>query len=426
MIKNERYLPRLVDKIVEETLAISGAVHMMGPKYCGKTWTSKYHCNSFFQLDSPEEDYRNLRLAKVDLRYALEGEHPRLIDEWQLLPAVWDAVRIAVDDEGGKGMYVLSGSSTPKRESRPFHSGLGRILPVKMRTMSLFESNDSDGTVSLKGLFDGEHINTPIKEISLDHLMNLTIRGGWPANLTLDTDKAAKAMSFYARQICYEDLLAVDNSKEPARMMRVLRSLSRNESTLASGNVIAKDIKEFDDDIITDDTTRAYVSVLDRMCLTEDQEAFNPNLRSSVRVGKTPKRHLTDPALAISALGLTKDMLLDDLNTYGLMFEAMCERDLGIYAYVNGGKLLHYRDGKGRKIDAVVEMPDGRWGAFEIKLGAGSIDDGAESLKRIDTMIRDDPNGRPPEFLAVICGMSSAAYMREDGVYVIPITSLGP
>ena len=426
MIKNERYLPRLVDKIVEETLAISGAVHMMGPKYCGKTWTSKYHCNSFFQLDSPEEDYRNLRLAKVDLRYALEGEHPRLIDEWQLLPAVWDAVRIAVDDEGGKGMYVLSGSSTPKRESRPFHSGLGRILPVKMRTMSLFESNDSDGTVSLKGLFDGEHINTPIKEISLDHLMNLTIRGGWPANLTLDTDKAAKAMSFYARQICYEDLLAVDNSKEPARMMRVLRSLSRNESTLASGNVIAKDIKEFDDDIITDDTTRAYVSVLDRMCLTEDQEAFNPNLRSSVRVGKTPKRHLTDPALAISALGLTKDMLLDDLNTYGLMFEAMCERDLGIYAYVNGGKLLHYRDGKGREIDAVVEMPDGRWGAFEIKLGAGSIDDGAESLKRIDTMIRDDPNGRPPEFLAVICGMSSAAYMREDGVYVIPITSLGP
>ena len=426
MIKNERYLPRLVDKIVEETLAISGAVHIMGPKYCGKTWTSKYHCNSFFQLDSPEEDYRNLRLAKVDLRYALEGEHPRLIDEWQLLPAVWDAVRIAVDDEGGKGMYILSGSSTPKRESRPFHSGLGRILPVKMRTMSLFESNDSDGTVSLKGLFDGEHINTPIKEISLDHLMNLTIRGGWPANLTLDTNEAAKAISFYARQICYRDLLAVDNSKEPARMMRVLRSLSRNESTLASGNVIAKGIKEFDDDIITDDTTREYVSVLDRMCLTEDQEAFNPNLRSSVRVGKTPKRHLTDPALAISALGLTKDMLLDDLNTYGLMFEAMCERDLGIYAYVNGGKLLHYRDGKGREIDAVVEMPDGRWGAFEIKLGAGSIDDGAESLKRIDTMIRDDPNGRPPEFLAVICGMSSAAYMREDGVYVIPITSLGP
>lgn len=292
-------------------------------------------------------------------------------------------------------MHILSCSSTPKRESRPFHSGLGRILPVKTRTMSLFESNDSDGAVSLKGLFDGEHINTPIKEIPSDHLMDLTIRGGWPADLTLDTDKAAKAMSFYARRIRYGDLLAVDNSKGPARMMRVLRSSSCNESTLASGNAIAKDIKEFDDDIMTDDTTREYVSVLDRMCLTEDREAFNPNLGSSVRVGKTPKRHLTDPALATSASGLTKDMLLDDLNTYGLMFGAMCERDLGIYAYVNGGKLLHCRDGKGREIDAVVEMPDGRCGAFGIELGASSIDDGAESLKRIDAMIRDDLNGRP-------------------------------
>ena len=426
MIKNERYLPRLVDDIVEETLAISGAVHMTGPKYCGKTWTSKYHCNSFYQLDSPEGDYRNLRLAKVDLRYALEGEHPRLIDEWQLLPAVWDAVRIAVDDEGGKGMYILSGSSTPKKESRPFHSGLGRILPVRMRTMSLFESNDSDGRVSLKGMFEGRYANTQIKVISLDTLVDLTIRGGWPANLSLDTDRAAKAMSFYVRQICYEDLLAVDNSKEPARMMRVLRSLSRNESTLASKNAIARDIKEYDDDVITDDTTREYMLTLDRMCLIEDQEAFNPNLRSSVRVGKTPKRHLTDPALAISALGLTKKMLLDDLDTFDHMFEAMCERDLGIYAYVNGGRLLHYRDAKDREIDVVVEMPDGRWGAFEIELGAGSIDEGAENLKRMDAMIRDDPNGRPPEFLAVICGMSSAAYMREDGVHVIPITSLGP
>ena len=426
MLKNERYLPRLVDTIVDETLTVSGAVQMKGPKYCGKTWTSKYHCNSFYQLDLANDNYPNLRLAKVDLGYALKGEYPRLIDEWQLLPAVWDAVRNTVDEEGRKGMYILSGSSTPKKDVRPFHSGLGRIAPVKMRTMSLYESGDSDGSVSLKGMFDGRFVNTPIKEISLDTLLDLTIRGGWPGNLGLKPAQAAKAMSVYAHQICYEDLLTVDSSKDPARMMRILRSLSRNETTMASRNVIAKDIKEFDDDTITDDTVGEYISVLDRMCLIEDQRAFNPNLRSSVRVGKRPKRHLTDPALAISVLGLTKEMLLNDLNTFGFMFEAMCERDLQVYAYVNDANLYHYRDGKGREIDAVIEMPDGRWGAFEIKLGADGIEDGAESLKNMDNLIRNDPNGRPPEFMAVICGMSSAAYRREDGIFVIPITSLRP
>lgn len=426
MIENKRYLPRLVDGIVEETLAIAGAVHMKGPKYCGKTWTSKYHSNSFYQLDLPDGDYRNLRLAKVDIGYALNGDNPRLIDEWQLLPAVWDAVRNTVDEAGRKGMYILSGSSTPKTESKPYHSGLGRIAPVHMRTMSLFESLNSDGIISLNGLFKGVFPNSPIRDISLDTLLELTIRGGWPGNLDLNGPQAAKAMSVYARQICYEDLPAVDRSKDPGRMMRVLRSLARNESTLASRSVLAKDIKEFDDDLITADTVGEYISVLDRMCLIEDQAAFNPNLRSSVRVGKTPKRHLADPALAISALGLTKDMLLGDLNTFGFMFEALCERDLQIYAYANGGELYHYRDGKGREIDAVVQMPDGRWGAFEIKLGAGAIDEGADNLKMIDAFIRDDPKGKPPDFLAVICGMSSAAYMREDGVYVMPITMLGP
>ncbi len=426
MIENDRYLPRLVDGIVEETLAVSGAVHMKGPKYCGKTWTSKHHCSSFYQLDLPDGDYRNLKLARLDLGYALKGDSPRLIDEWQLLPAVWDAVRSTVDEKGLKGMYILSGSSTPKKGSKPLHSGLGRIAPVSMRTMSLFESKDSDGTVSLKGMFGGRFVNTPVKDVLLDTVLDLTVRGGWPGNLGLNPSQAAKAMSVYARQLCYEDLPAVDGSKDPARMMRVLRSLSRNESTLASRKTIAGDMKEFDDDTISEDTVGEYISVLDRMCLIENQGAFNPNLRSSVRVGKTPKRHLTDPALAISALGLTREMLLDDLNTFGFMFEAMCERDLQIYAYANGGSLYHYRDGKGREIDAVVEMPDGRWGAFEIKLGAGAVDEGAENLKDMDALIRGDPDGRPPEFLAVICGMSSAAYMRDDGVYVVPITSLGP
>ena len=425
-MNDERYLPRLVDPIVDETLTISGAVHMKGPKYCGKTWTSKRHCNSFYQLDLPTDNYRNLRLAKLDLSYAMDGDLPRLIDEWQLLPAVWDAVRNTVDEEGRKGMYILSGSSTPKKGEEPYHSGLGRISPVRMRTMSLYESKDSDGYVSLKGLFEGRFANTPIRDVGLDKLLDLTMKGGWPGNLDLTPVQAVKAVSVYATQICYEDMPKVDIRKNPDRMMRMLRSLSRNETTLASMNTIAKDLKEFEDDVITADTVGEYMSVLDRMCLIEDQKAFNPNLRSSTRVGKTPKRHLTDPALAIAVLGISKKMLLDDLNTFGYMFEAMCERDLQIYAYVNGGELYHYRDGKGREIDAVVEMPDGRWGAFEIKLGTGSIDEAADSLRRMYELISNDSKGRPPEFMAVICGMSSAAYRREDGIYVIPITSLGP
>ena len=426
MIKNDRYLPRLVDSIVDETLAVIGAVHLNGPKCCGKTWTSKHNCNSFYQLDQPDGNYNNLKLAKADLGYALNGDYPRLIDEWQLLPAVWDAVRNSVDDKGHKGIFILSGSSTPKEESRPFHSGLGRIATVHMRTMSLFESKNSDGTVSLKGLFDGNFANTHMKEVSLNTILDLTIRGGWPGNLGLDPTQISKTISAYARQLCYEDLFTVDRSKDPARMMRVLRSLSRNESTLASRNILAKDMKEFEDDVISDDTVGEYISALDKMYLIENQEAFNPHLRSSIRVRKTPKRHLTDPALAISMLGLTKDMLLNDLDTFAFMFEAMCERDLQIYAYANGGDLYHYKDGKKRKIDAVVKMPDGRWGAFEIKLSAWAIDEGAENLKKIDALIRDDPKGKPPEFLAVICGTSSTAYRRDDGVYVIPITSLGP
>ena len=214
MVQNERYLPRLVDAVVEETLAISGAVHIKGPKYCGKTWTSKYHCSSFYELDLADNDYQNLKLARIDLDYALKGANPRLIDEWQLLPAVWDAVRNTVDQEGRKGMYILSGSSTPKKDSKPFHSGLGRIASLNMRTMTLYESKDSDGSVSLKDMFIGKFSNTPIREKSLDNILDLTMRGGWPGNLGLNPSKAAKAVSVYARQICYEDLLMVDSGKE--------------------------------------------------------------------------------------------------------------------------------------------------------------------------------------------------------------------
>lgn len=434
-MKVDGYIPRIVDREIDDLIHTYGAVSIEGPKYCGKTWTSKSHSASMFALDDTEGNYRNLKVASIDPKVALEGDKPRLIDEWQLVPAIWDTVRRAVDSENGPGRYILCGSSTPDggKNGGPLeqigkaslHSGLGRIASVHMRTMSLLESGASDGKVKLKDLFDGNVPASLCGEQRLEHIVDLVMGGGWPGNLNLDTDHRLLAVSRYPNEICEKDLPRVDGSKSPSKMKMLIRSLSRNEGTLAKYSTISKDMKEFDDEIMTDDTVKSYMTVLERMHLIEDQPAFNPNLRSSVRVGKGPKRHLTDPALSIAAMELSKDMLMDDLNLFGFMFEAMCERDLQIYASSMGGHLYQYRDSKGREIDAVVELPDRRWGAFEIKLGANQTDEGAENLIRIREMILNDENGRPPEFLCVLSGLESASYRREDGVYVVPITSLG-
>ena len=434
-MKVDGYIPRVVDKEIEQLIQAYGAVSVEGPKYCGKTWTSRTHSASMFALDDTDGNYRNLRMASMDPKVALEGDKPHLIDEWQLVPAIWDTVRRAVDSENGPGKYILSGSSTPERgisddpleqiRKGSLHSGLGRIAAVRMRTMSLLEIGASDGKVRLKDLFDGDVPTSVCKEQKLDRIVDLVMGGGWPGNLSLDIEHRLLAVSRYPNEICEKDLPRVDDSKSPSKMKMLMRSLSRNESTLANYSTISRDMKEFDDEVMSDETVKSYMSVLDRMHLIEDQPAFNPNLRSSVRVGKSPKRHLTDPALSIAAMELSKDMLVDDLNLFGFMFEAMCERDLQIYANSMRGHLYHYRDAKGREIDAVVELPDRRWGAFEIKLGANQTDAAAEELINIKEMITNDGSGRPPEFLCVLSGMESAVYRREDGVYVIPITSLG-
>ena len=434
-MKVKGYIPRIVDREIDQLLHAYGAVSIEGPKYCGKTCTSTTHASSLFALDDPGNDYINYRIASMDVYKALEGHSPHLIDEWQMIPSIWDAVRKDVDSKTGPGHYILCGSSTPetpkknspddKRIKGYVHSGFGRITTVHMRTMSLMESGDSDCRIKLKDLFDHNIPITKGDRNELGHIIDLIMSGGWPGNLGMDMEYRIRAVSQYPNEICVKDLPRVDDSKSPSRMMMLLRSLARNESTLASATTISRDIKEFDDEKVSDDSVRDYLAVLERMNLIEDQPAFNPNLRSSVRVGKSPKRHLTDPALSIAAMGWSKEMLISDLNTLGFMFEAMCERDLQIYSNSLGGKLYHYRDGKGREIDAVVELPDRRWGAFEIKLGSNQIDEAAENLVKIDEMIRNDENGRPPEFLCVICGLEGATYQREDGVHVVPITSLG-
>jgi predicted AAA+ superfamily ATPase len=375
-------------------------------------------------VGDPENNFENRRLISINTSYALDGDIPHLIDEWQEIPPIWDAVRFETDKTSQKGRYILCGSSTPCRKG-VMHSGTGRIGTVRMRTMSLFESGNSDGSVSLSGLFNSRFENTIPRKTSLDHLIGLTVRGGWPGTIGMNVKEAATAVGRYPVSVSNNDASRLDGKDRNARKIQMLmRSLARNESTVVSDKTIRRDMKEHDDEDISDVTVAEYVSVLDRLFMLDEQPAFNPNLRSSVRVGKSPKRHLADPSISVAVLELTPKMLFDDLRTYGFMFEAMCERDLGIYSEANGGRLFHYRDSNGREIDAVVEMPDGRWGAFEIKLGTDGIDEAAEKLLKMKKFIESYSEGRPPSVLCVISGLSSGAYVREDGVYVVPITAL--
>lgn len=419
----EGYRPRLADAEIKSMLNAFGAVCIEGPRWCGKTWSSLNQSNSAIYVDDPAENHRNLRLISLDVNHALKGDEPHLIDEWQRFPPIWDAVRRSVDSSGNRGQYILTGSSVPDYTGVS-HSGAGRIGRMRMRTMSLYESGDSSGTVSLKGLFGNPDINITPEDITLDRLIYLAVRGGWPASVGRTADDAQRIAKGYIDDTLRFDVSRVGGIRRDYQKMRCLiRSLARNESTLASDATLAKDILETDKESVSLITISEYLDVLEALHLIDDQPAFDPNFRSSVRVGKTAKRHLADPSLAIAALEMNEEALRGDLNTLGFMFEAMCERDLLIYAQSFGGKLRHYRDGKGREVDAVVEF-NGKWGAFEIKLGTDQIDKAAKRLLKIKAMAEDDPAAKTPSLLCVICGLAPCAYRREDGVYVVPITSL--
>lgn len=414
------YRMRLIDKKMSEMLQVFGAVCLEGPKWCGKTWASLNHANSVVYMGDPSNNFQNRTSAELSPDLVLSGDYPRLIDEWQEVPPLWDAVRFRVDQEAKKGMYILTGSATPAHKGI-LHSGAGRIGKLLMRTMSLYESGDSLGQISLRKIFTSsvQPINTGVVE--LHRLIDLAVRGGWPGSLdskALITPKLAKA---YLEAVVDEDMYKVDGIKRDSRKVwALLRSLARNESTVASNAKLAKDIQEYESEAINRDTVVSYLDILQRLFIIDEQPAFSPNLRSSVRVGKAPKRHYADPSLAVAALETNAEMLLNDLHTFGFIFEALCVRDLRIYAEANNGRVFHYRDANDREIDAVVEMPDGRWGAFEVKLGANQIDKAAESLLALkESMAEEGPN-----ILCVICGMSNMAYTRPDGVIVVPITAL--
>lgn len=418
-----QYKPRVVDDMVKKYLATFGAVCIEGPKWCGKTWTSSYHSNSEFLIGDPANHFQNRALAELSPTLVLEGEVPRLLDEWQEVTSIWDAVRYTVDQRGKKGQFILTGSSTPKRKG-VLHSGAGRIGKLRMRTMSLYESGDSSGVVSLKELCNGNITPTLTGEVDLRALANFVVRGGWPGNLNVPIENASLLPKSYLDAILDDDSQRIDDKKyDVAKMRLLLRSLARNESTTATKKKLLSDIKEIDDETIDGDTVTTYLDVFNRLFLIDNQLPFSANIRSSVRVKQAEKRHFCDPALACALLKATPERLIGDLETFGFLFEALVERDLKIYAESFGANVFHYQDYNNKEIDAVIELENGSWCAFEIKLGANQIEKAATELIALrDDIIKE--GGIAPSLLCVICGMSNAAYVRPDDVFVIPITAL--
>ena len=418
-----KYKPRVIDSAVCRYLSAFGAVCIEGPKWCGKTWTSSFHSKSEFLIGDPANNFQNRALAEMSPSLALEGETPRLLDEWQEVPSIWDAVRYTVDGRAEKGQFILTGSSTPKRKG-VLHSGAGRIGRLRMRTMSLYESGESGGAVSLEELCNGKITPAMTGEVSLRDLAYYTVRGGWPGNLNVAPENASLLPQSYLDAILDDDSQRIDGKKyDVAKMRLLLRSLARNESTTATKKKLLNDIREFDDEAIDMDTIATYLDVFNRLFLLDNQLPFSANIRSSVRVKQAEKRHFCDPALACALLKATPDKLIGDLETFGFLFEALVERDLKIYAESFGANLYHYQDYNNKEIDAVVELKDGKWCAFEIKLGANQIDKAATELVALRNDIEKN-GGVAPSVLCVICGLSNAAYVRPDSVFVVPITAL--
>ncbi len=426
-LTEDGYKERLIDKKISQYLKIFGAVIIEGPKWCGKTWTAKNHANSAVFLDDSSANFDMRAKAKMDVSLILNMEKPQLIDEWIEVPEIWDAVRHICDKDKTKGKFILTESTTLRKkeqEEKIHHSGAGRIDRMKMYSMSLYESGDSTGEASLKKMFEGTQENTLTKKTTLDDLARYIVRGGWPSNLNIDDDLIHILPKSYLNAVLDYDISKDGINRDINKMNMLFKSLARNESTIASNNTLIRDIEEYTSNKeyqLSRNTISDYLSVLSKLYLTENQEAYSFNLRSSDVVSKAVKRHFTDPSLACAALDITKNKLVNDIRTFGFMFEALVERDLRIYIESLGGKLYHYRNNKnGVEVDAIVELTDGNYGAIEIKLGSNEIEDAKKSLLRFTKEVKIEP-----KFMCIICGLWDAVLKdKETGIYIIPITAL--
>ena len=423
-LKREGYIERLADKKIEEYLSIFGAVSIEGPKWCGKTWASLNHANSVVLLD--EDEIREK--AKLSLELILNNERPELIDEWNLIPEVWDAVRRKCDETTQKGNYILTCSTKltdEQQKDKIHHSGAGRIGKIQMHTMSLYESGDSTGKVSIRNMLTDTVKNELNDKITLDKLANLIIRGGWPSNIKTPEDKVGIIPKSYIEAILEKDIHD-DKKRDKNKMTMLLKSLARNESTISSKNTLLKDIEQCSNEkeiIESRITIDDYLDVLNRLHIIENQNAYSENYRSPNRIGKSAKRHFTDPSLACACLDLTKDKLINDLKTFGFMFEALVERDLRIYMEYLDGKLYHFRDNiTGLETDAILEFSDGDYAIVEIKLGYNQVEEAKKNLLDLYNNMT-----KKPKFMCVIVGFTDIiAKDPETGIYILPITALKP
>ena len=419
----KRYYPRIADKLLGNALEAAGAVLIEGPKWCGKTRTAAEKAKSILYMQDPDARESNLMAASVKPSLLLKGETPRLIDEWQVAPILWDSVRHEVDMRGEEGQFILTGSATPILDDQISHTGTGRITRIKMRPMSLFESNESTGAASLKALFEQDNNVSAISTLEIEEIAKSIVRGGWPASITSKSEVSFKRAQDYVDSIVQFDVSRVDGvEKNPNKMFALLRSLSRNISTEANYLVLIKDMEGGEKESITRPTMQTYLNVLQRLFVVEDLEAWNPSIRSTTPLRVSPKRQFVDPSIATAALGINHEGLLGDFNTFGYLFEALCIRDLRIYAEALGGKVYHYRDKNGLECDAVVVLRDGRWGAVEIKLGSNEFDKAAKNLKALSEII-DTQKMNKPSFLMILTG-TKLGYKRDDDIIVVPIGCL--
>ena len=420
----KEYYQRVSDQVLIEHLASKGAVLIEGAKWCGKTTSAKHIAKSFIEMDRPDFTEQYKQMARIKPSNLLEGETPRLIDEWQIAPNLWNAIRYEVDQRAAFGQFILTGSSVPAKLDESMHTGTGRIVRMRMRPMSLYESKDSTGQISLLDMFNGKDISAS-DDHTIDDIAYLICRGGWPSAID-QTEKVALKQAFdYYDAVVNDDVQRVDDIKRnPERTKRLMRSYARNVATQASLETIRNDVICNDVGTFDKESLYSYINALTRIFVIEDTPAWNPNLRSQTAIRTSDTRYFVDPSIAAASLGIGPKDLVNDLEYMGLLFENLCVRDLRVYADALDGSIYHYRDKSGLECDAVIHLRNGSYGLIEVKLGGDElIDEGANTLKKLADRI-DTGRMKPPAFLMVLCGVAPFAYKREDGVFVVPISCL--
>lgn len=421
------YKPRIADSILSRKLKGMGAVLIEGPKWCGKTTTAEQQAESVIYMDNPQQRESNIEAANIDPDLILDGMVPRLIDEWQIAPKLWDAVRFAVDHRGEDGQFILTGSAVPpvdEEERKMTHTGTGRISRLRMRPMSLWESGDSTGKISLKALFDGIK-QSGVSEVGLEEIAYLACRGGWPRALFQDPDIALERATDYIEAVIHSDVNRVDGTlRNPERVARLLKSYARLIGSQTSVSAISTDLSGNENSSFDSRTVQSYINALKLIFVIEDMPAWNPNLRSKAAIRTSDTRYFVDPSIATAALGIGPKDLISDLKTFGFIFENLCIRDLRIYAESLNGNVYHYRDSSGLEADAVIHLRNGQYALIEIKLGGDKlIEEGVNNLIRLRDKIDTDKMSSP-SFMMVLTAVGKFAYQRKDGVYVVPVSCL--